>query len=92
MNVLQRETQSVNAEENCSTSNLMALINNRDVFKIQDEVSCAKTKCLAHKIPECSQELSGLTIEQPVHLSEDEESSKDYMYVTGYLDHYTPTA
>ena len=49
-------------------------------------------KCLVHEIPECSQQLSGLTIEQPVHLNEDEESSEDYMYVTGYLDHYTPTA
>ena len=76
----------------------MALINNRDVFKIYtDEVSCATnirqvSGTQTHSNTECSQELSGLTIEQPVHLSEDEESSKDYMYVTGYLDHYTPTA
>ena len=64
-------------------------INTRNVFNIQDEVSCVKTKCLAHEIPECSEQLSGLTVEQPV---QEEESREDYMYATGYLDHYTPTA
>ena len=64
-------------------------MNKRNVFKIQDEASCVKTKCLAHEIPECSEQLSGLTVEQP---APEEEIREDYMYATGYLDHYTPTA
>ena len=46
-------------------------------------------QCLAHQIPECSEQLSGLTVEQPV---QEEESREDNMYATGYLDYYTPTA
>ena len=64
------------------------------MLSVQEEGSIAKTKCLAHELPECTRQLHGLVVEQPVrHGSEESRESEalKYKYATGYLQYTSPT-